>query len=151
MSHVPYASAVGSLMYAMVYTRPVHCTCSGSFEKVYVKTREGELDNSKEGLQVFVWHYQLWIMLPRKTRIGQSGGNIHGFVDADWVGDLDHRRSTSGYVFNLFGGAISWMSKRQAVVALSTTEAEYMASTHASKEEIWLQDCVQVLGWYNKQ
>jgi hypothetical protein len=38
--------------------------------------------------------------------------DIHGFVDADWVGDMDHRRSTSGYVFNLFGGAISWMRKR---------------------------------------
>jgi hypothetical protein len=47
--------------------------------------------------------------------------DIHGFVDAYWAGDLDHRRSTSGYVFNLFGGEISWMSKRQVVVALSTT------------------------------
>jgi hypothetical protein len=50
--------------------------------------------------------------------------DIHGFVDADWAGDLDPIRSTSGYVFNLFGGAISWMSKIQAVVALSTTESE---------------------------
>jgi phosphoribosyl-AMP cyclohydrolase len=65
--------------------------------------------------------------------------DIHGFVDADWARDMDRRRSTSGYVFNLFGGEISWMSKRQAVVALSTTEAEYMAATHASKEAIWLQ------------
>jgi hypothetical protein len=47
--------------------------------------------------------------------------DIHGFVDADWVGDLDHRRSTSGYVFNLFGGEINWMRKIQVVVALSTT------------------------------
>jgi len=38
--------------------------------------------------------------------------DIHGFVDADWAGDLDQRRSTSGYVFSLFGGAVSWMSKR---------------------------------------
>jgi phosphoribosyl-AMP cyclohydrolase len=65
--------------------------------------------------------------------------DIHGFVDADWDGDLDHRSSTRGYVFNLFGGAINWMSKRQVVVALSTTEVEYMAATHASKEAIWLQ------------
>jgi hypothetical protein len=62
--------------------------------------------------------------------------DIHGFVDADWAGDLDRRRSTSGYVFNLFGGEISWMRKRQVVVALSTTEAEYMAATHASKESM---------------
>ena len=64
--------------------------------------------------------------------------NVHGFIDADWDGDLDHIRSTIGYVFNLFGGAISWMRKRQAVVALSTTEAEYMAATHARKEAMWL-------------
>jgi phosphoribosyl-AMP cyclohydrolase len=72
--------------------------------------------------------------------------DIHGFVDADWAGDLDRRRSTSGYVFNLFGGAISWMSKRQAVVALSTTEAEYMAATHASKEAVWLQRLCSGIG-----
>jgi hypothetical protein len=64
---------------------------------------------------------------------------IHGFVDADWAGDLDPRRSTSKYLFNLFGGSISWMSKRQAIVALSTTEAEYMTTIHGSKEAIWLQ------------
>ena len=46
--------------------------------------------------------------------------DILGFVDADCVGDLDQRRSTSGYVFNLFGGVVSWMSKKQSVVALST-------------------------------
>jgi len=65
--------------------------------------------------------------------------NIRGFVDVDWVGDMDQRISTSGYVFNLFGGVASWMSKRQYVVALSTTMAECMSSTHASKEEFWLQ------------
>jgi hypothetical protein len=59
--------------------------------------------------------------------------DIHGFVDIDWDGDLDCKRSTIGYVFNLFGGAISWMSKRLDVVALSTTKVEYMAATHASK------------------
>jgi hypothetical protein len=65
--------------------------------------------------------------------------DIHGFVDAVWAGDLDHRISTSGYVLNLFGGEISWMSKRHVVVALSTTEAEYMVISHERKEEIWLQ------------
>jgi hypothetical protein len=103
------------------------------------------LDNNKEGLQVFVWHYQLCIVLPRKTRIGQSGGHTR-IVDADWAGDLDHRRSTSGYVFNLFGGAIRWMRKRQDVVALSTTEVEYMAATHASKEALWLHRLCSSIG-----
>jgi phosphoribosyl-AMP cyclohydrolase len=72
--------------------------------------------------------------------------DIHGFVDADWVGDMDCRRSTSGYVFNLFGGAISWMRKIQSVVALSTTKFEYMATTHARKEAIWLQRLCSGIG-----
>eukprot|EP00253_Pinus_taeda_P018665 PITA_18665 len=65
--------------------------------------------------------------------------DIRGFVDADWAGDLDQRKSRSGYVFNLFGGAVSWMSKKQFVVALSTTEAEYMVATYASKQVVLLQ------------
>jgi hypothetical protein len=64
--------------------------------------------------------------------------DIQGFIDADWVGDMDRRRSTSEYVFNLFGGVVKWMSKRQVVVELSTTKVEYMEATHASKEAIWL-------------
>ena len=72
--------------------------------------------------------------------------DIRGFVDVDWAGDLDQRRSTSGYVFNLFGGAVSWMSKKQSVVALSTTEAKYMAATHASKEAVWLQRLCSSMG-----
>eukprot|EP00253_Pinus_taeda_P030568 PITA_30568 len=54
-------------------------------------------------------------------------------------GDLDKRRSTSGYVFTLAGGAISWMSKLQNIVALSTTKAEYIVVSHACKEAIWLK------------
>ena len=75
---------------------------------------------------------------------GNSSGAPHlvcirGYVDSDWVGDIDSRRSTSGYVFTMFGGAISWMSKRQPMVSFSTTEAEYMEATHAFKEPIWLK------------
>jgi hypothetical protein len=55
-------------------------------------------------------------------------------------------RSRSGYVFNLFGGEISWMSKRQVVVELSTTEDEYMEATHVSKEVVWLQRLCSGIG-----
>ena len=66
--------------------------------------------------------------------------------DTQIIRDLDQRRSTSGYVFNLFGGAVSWMSKKQPVVALSTIEAEYMAVTHASKEAVWLEILCSSMG-----
>eukprot|EP00253_Pinus_taeda_P021514 PITA_21514 len=60
--------------------------------------------------------------------------------------DLDKRRSTSGYVFTLVGGAISWMSKLQNIVALSTTEAEYIAASHACKEAVWLKGLLGEFG-----
>ena len=62
-----------------------------------------------------------------------------GFTDADWAGCRDARRSTAGYLFNIGGGAISWQSKRQSVVALSTCEAEFLGQTQATKEAIWLR------------
>jgi hypothetical protein len=70
MSHVLYASAIGSLMYTMVCTRPDIAHAMGVLSMYMSKPEEGALDNSKEGLQVFAWHYQLWIVLPRNTRIG---------------------------------------------------------------------------------
>jgi hypothetical protein len=89
-------------------------------------------------------------VLLRKIRIGKVV-DIHGFVDTDWAGDIDRRRSTSGYIFNLFGGEISWMRKRQAIVALSTTKAEYMVATHESKEEIWLHRLCLGIGLVQKE
>jgi len=70
---------------------------------------------------------------------GTPGGNtILGYVDADWGSDVNDRKSTLGYAFTLSGGAISWSSKKQSAVALSSTEAEYITGTHAAKEAIWL-------------
>jgi len=59
---------------------------------------------------------------------------------------LDHKRYTSRHAFNLIRGEISWMSKRQSIMALSTKEVEYMAATHASKEAIWLQKLYSSIG-----
>ena len=64
---------------------------------------------------------------------------LKGFTDADWAGCRDTRRSTAGYLFNLGSGAVSWQSKRQSVVALSTCEAEFLGQTQATKEAIWLR------------
>ena len=62
-----------------------------------------------------------------------------GYSDADWADDLDDRRSTSGYLFRLSGAAVSWRSKKQSCVALSTAAAEYMALGSAAQEAVWMQ------------
>ena len=69
---------------------------------------------------------------------GGSDIVLQGYVDAYMVSDKDSRRSTIGYVFTMGGIAVSWISKLQQVVALSTKEVEYVVATEASKEMIWL-------------
>jgi len=63
---------------------------------------------------------------------------VLGYCDADWGGDFENRRSTTGFVFMIGGGAIFWSSNLQPTIALSTTEAEYMVNTQAIKEAIWI-------------
>lgn len=62
-----------------------------------------------------------------------------GYIDSDYAGNLDRRRSITGYVFALSDTAISWKATLQSTVALSTTEAEYMAVVEVIKEAIWLR------------
>jgi hypothetical protein len=77
---------------------------------------------------------------------GVSDTFLQGYVDSDIAGDKDNRRSTIGYVFTIGGITVSWILKLQKVVALSTTEAEYVATTEASKEMISLQRFMEELG-----
>ncbi|XP_015169169.1 uncharacterized mitochondrial protein AtMg00810-like [Solanum tuberosum] len=72
-------------------------------------------------------------------------GVIIGYFDADYAGDHDTRKSTTGYVFILGSAAISWCSKRQPSVSLSTTEAEYRARTMAAQESTWLKQLMKDL------
>jgi len=59
---------------------------------------------------------------------------LHGYVDSDFAGDVDSQKSTTDYVFTLGSGAVSWVSRLQKIVALSTMEVEYVAATEACKE-----------------
>lgn len=69
-----------------------------------------------------------------------SDSNITGYSDADWANDPDTRKSVTGAIFVTNGGAISWLSKRQRTVALSTVEAEYIALSTACQEALWLKE-----------
>ncbi|KAJ9529185.1 hypothetical protein QJQ45_007904 [Haematococcus lacustris] len=100
--------------------------------------REGEeLDTS-------VHHYSALGTSEQGLLFGGVTG-LQGFTDADYAGDKDTARSTTGYLFTLNGGAISWSSRLQPTVAMSTAEAEYMAASSATKEALWLRKLIRDL------
>ena len=98
------------------------------------------------------WNAVKWILRylrgtsSKCLHFGGSTTTVQGYVDSDLAGDIDSRRSTTGYIFTIGGTAVSWISRLQKVVALSTTEAEYVAATEAAKEMIWLQFFMEELG-----
>ena len=128
-----YQSAVGSLMYAMLGTRPDLAYAVGTVSQF----------NHAPGLQHWtavkrIFRYLVGtkhMSLQYGTRTCHGSG---GYSDADWGAGHD-RKSIGGFVFVLNGGAISWASKKQTSIALSTTEAEYMGMTQAAKEILWLR------------
>ena len=76
----------------------------------------------------------------------KTGLPLFGVVDADWASDAVDRRSYSGYAFILAGSVVSWEARKQRTVALSSTEAEYMALSEATKEAIYLRNLLRDLG-----
>ena len=120
MSHVPYASVVGSFMYVMVCTRPDIAHAVGVLSRYMSKPGKEHWTIVKRVFRYLCGTSSYGLCYEGRPGLDRVV-NIHSFVDADWVGDLDRRRSTRGHVFSPFGGAISCMSKRQSVVALSTT------------------------------
>ena len=70
---------------------------------------------------------------------------LHGFIDLDWAGSAEDRKITSGMCFSLGSAMISWGSRKQKSVALSTAEAEYMVAREACKEAIWLRKLISNL------
>jgi hypothetical protein len=127
-----YGNLIGSLLYLSVCTRPDIAQAVGVLSK-YMATPT-----------TVHWHAANDVLryLAGTKSYGINYGDaseIQGYCDADYAGDLDTRRSTTGYIFTLNGGAISWSSRRQPTVAASTTEAEYMSAAYAVKEALWLR------------
>jgi hypothetical protein len=120
-------------MYAMVSTRP------NISHAVGVVSRYME-NPGKEHWETMKWVLRYLRGTSDYCITYNSGYElVCGYVDSDFAGDLDKRSSTSGYVFTLAVGAISWMSKLQNIVSISTTEEKYVAASHACKEAIWLK------------
>ncbi|XP_057855486.2 secreted RxLR effector protein 161-like [Cryptomeria japonica] len=129
MTRITYASAVGSLMLAMVYTRPKIAQAVGVLSWFMTNPRIPHWDTVKRVFRYLRDTSQYALCYHGNLVVSHRIVSIQEYVDSDWAGDINNKRSTTGYVFMLNGGAINWMRKQQAVVSLSTTKAEYMVAT----------------------
>ena len=129
-----YQSLIGALLYIAISTRPdiMYSVC---------KLSQFNVEPYTEHL-VAAKHLLRYLKSTSGARLtyNKTCTNLTGYVDADWAGNIDDRRSYTGFVFLMGGGAVSWESKKQSSVALSSTEAEYMALSQASKEASYLRN-----------
>lgn len=140
MKKVPYSSAVGSLMYVMVCTRPYIAHAVGVVSRF--------LSNpGKEHWAAVKWIFRYLRGTSRMClQFGNEKPELVGYSNADMAGDIDTRKSTSGYLVTFARGAVSWQSKLQKCVALSSTEAKYIAITETSKEFLRMKKFLEELG-----
>lgn len=134
MMGIPYREAIGSLLYLAMISRP-DINFSVNLLSRYCENP----GKAHWGAVKRVLRY-LKGTIDMKITYGSNTDGIVGYSDADWASDLDQRRSTTGYLFTMCGGGISWNSKKQSTVALSSTESEYMAAVAAIQEGIWLSN-----------
>jgi len=127
-----YRQMVGSLLYLTV-TRPDISYAVGVMSRYMQNPKKPHLEAARRILRYVKGTFDYGLLYKK----GEDCKMV-GYCDADYAGDHDTRRSTTGYVFRLGSGSISWCSKRQPTVSLSTTEAEYRAAAMAAQESTWL-------------
>lgn len=131
---IPYAEAIGSLMYCALATRPDLAQTLSILSKYNSCPREQHWRAVKRVFRYLKGTMDFGLVY-RKV----NEPKLVCYTDADWAGDHENRRSISGMVSFLSTGPISYKSQQQPVVAMSTTESEYIAAAVAIKELIWLQ------------
>jgi len=131
-----FQSAVGSLNYLATGTRPDLAFAVGTLSRFLSAPKRSHWANVQHVCRYLKGTVNTVLTLGR-----DKTGNcqLAGYTDADWGANDESRRSISGTLYTLWAGCISWSSKRQKTVALSSTEAEYLALTRATKEALWLQ------------
>ena len=140
MSNQPYASCLGSIMYAMLCTRP---------DISYAVSVTSRYQSNPGNDHWMAIKHVLKYLKGTKDKFLIYGGDelqVNGYTDSDFQSDPDDRKSTSGFVFTLNGGVVCWKSSKQGSTADSTTEAEYIAASEAAKEAVWIKNFVTELG-----
>ena len=130
MAHVPYANTIECLTYAMICTKPDIAHAVSVVSKFMANSGKVHWNVIKWILQYLKGTKDFSIKFRRSSGVEE----LEGFVDVDYAGDLDNRRSTTGFIFMLFGEPMRWWCSLQRTMTLFTIEAEYMAMSEASKE-----------------
>lgn len=134
-----YAELIGSLMYLATQTRPDIAFAVGVLARHVAAPEEQHMAAAKGILRYLAGTANMGIRF-------QGCQDAAGYSDADYAGDADTRKSTSGMLFTLHGGPVIWRSKLQRTVASSTAEAEYVAAAAAAKESLWLRRLLRTAG-----
>ncbi|XP_040361647.1 secreted RxLR effector protein 161-like [Rosa chinensis] len=137
-----YKQVIGSLMYLTV-TRPDLMFVVSLVSRYMEKPTELHMQAVKRILRYLRGTTDLGVCYKK----GGKAGELVAFSDNDYAGDTDDRKSTSGYVFLLSSGAMAWSSKKQPVVSLSTTEAEFISAASCACQAVWMQRVLKSLGW----
>lgn len=132
MTSVPFRELIGGLQFLAQCTRPDIAYAVNSVSSFSSNPGEAHWTAAKRILR-----YLKGTKLMKLVYMKQEDGSFKGFSDADWGNDPESRRSITGYVFQFAGGLVSWSCRKQPTVALSTTEAEYMAMSAATQEALW--------------
>ena len=135
-----FQSIIGSLMYACVATRPDLAHAVTLLSQFSSCPNNSHLVAAKRVLRYLKGTTNWKLFYPRQNDL-----ILHGFTDSSYGNFIDDRKSCSGYIFRLGEASISWRSKKQSTVALSTTEAEYMAMSGASRQMILINDALSEL------
>jgi len=133
-----YAALLGSLLYLSTMTRPDISFAVGVLSRIMSCPEQAHMRAAKGVLRY----------LCGTTRLGVAYGSsepLQGYIDAASAGDVDGRRSTTGFIFTVNIGPFAWASKRLSTMATSTAEAEYVAAAMATKEALWLRKLLGVL------
>lgn len=131
---VPYQEAVGCLLYMANATRPDICYATSDVSRFNNAHSEPHWIAVKRILRYLrgTINFKLQFKKNPNKRL------VHAYCDADWGSEIDERKSRSGFVILMAGGAVSWLSKKQSIVALSSTEAEYISLSSTVTELIWI-------------
>jgi len=140
MKNIPYASAVGSLMYAQVCTRPDIAFAVGMLGRYQSNPGVDHWKAAKKVLR-YLQGTKDYMLTYRRT----ENLEVIGYSDSDYAGCIDSLKSTSGYVFMLASGAVSWRSAKQTLIATSTMEAEFVSCFEATSHGVWMKSFISGL------